>query len=115
LLRVVNQLLTELDGVEGLKGVTVLAATSRPDLIDAALLRPGRLDRLVHCGMPGGSRRCAVGGRGLLFAVCRTKMDAHASHQYTHVSFQSAAPTNQRIITQPTFHNPQTRPTASRS
>jgi peroxin-1 len=50
---VVNQLLTELDGVEGLKGVTVLAATSRPDLIDAALLRPGRLDRLVHCGMPG--------------------------------------------------------------
>lgn len=43
--RVVNQLLTELDGVEGLKGVTVVAATSRPDLIDAALLRPGRLDR----------------------------------------------------------------------
>lgn len=39
--RVVNQLLTELDGVEGLTGVAVLAATSRPDLIDAALLRPG--------------------------------------------------------------------------
>jgi peroxin-1 len=39
--RVVNQLLTELDGVEGLSGVAVLAATSRPDLIDAALLRPG--------------------------------------------------------------------------
>lgn len=51
--RVVNQLLTELDGVEGLKGVAVLAATSRPDLIDAALLRPGRLDRLVYCGVPG--------------------------------------------------------------
>lgn len=41
LCRVVNQLLTELDGVEGLTGVAVLAATSRPDLIDAALLRPG--------------------------------------------------------------------------
>jgi hypothetical protein len=41
--RVVNQLLTELDGVEGLSGVAVLAATSRPDLIDAALLRPGEL------------------------------------------------------------------------
>jgi len=40
--RVVNQLLTELDGVEGLTGVAVLAATSRPDLIDAALLRPGK-------------------------------------------------------------------------
>ncbi len=47
-----NQLLTELDGVEGLKGVCVVAATSRPDLIDAALLRPGRLDRLVYCGLP---------------------------------------------------------------
>ena len=39
--RVVNQLLTQMDGVEGLDGVYVLAATSRPDLIDPALLRPG--------------------------------------------------------------------------
>lgn len=39
--RVVNQLLTELDGVEELKGVVVVAATSRPDLIDPALLRSG--------------------------------------------------------------------------
>ena len=45
--RVVNQLLTQLDGVEGLDGVWVLAASSRPDLIDPALLRPGRLDRSV--------------------------------------------------------------------
>ena len=45
--RVVNQFLTELDGVEGLRGVVVLAATSRPDLVDPALLRPGRLDRLL--------------------------------------------------------------------
>ncbi|KAG2501630.1 hypothetical protein HYH03_000135 [Edaphochlamys debaryana] len=50
--RVVNQLLTELDGVEGLRGVVVLGATSRPDMIDAALLRPGRLDRLLFCGPP---------------------------------------------------------------
>ncbi|KAI6040613.1 P-loop containing nucleoside triphosphate hydrolase protein [Pisolithus marmoratus] len=50
--RVVNQLLTEMDGVEGLEGVFVLAATSRPDLIDAALLRPGRLDKSVLCDMP---------------------------------------------------------------
>jgi SpoVK/Ycf46/Vps4 family AAA+-type ATPase len=46
--RVVNQLLTELDGVEGLSGVAVLAATSRPDLIDAALLRPGELCSLTN-------------------------------------------------------------------
>ncbi|XP_006911955.1 peroxisome biogenesis factor 1 [Pteropus alecto] len=50
--RVVNQLLTQLDGVEGLQGVYVLAATSRPDLIDPALLRPGRLDKCVYCSPP---------------------------------------------------------------
>ncbi|XP_027974011.1 peroxisome biogenesis factor 1 isoform X3 [Eumetopias jubatus] len=50
--RVVNQLLTQLDGVEGLQGVYVLAATSRPDLIDPALLRPGRLDKCVYCPPP---------------------------------------------------------------
>ncbi|KAJ3678322.1 hypothetical protein LUZ60_002125 [Juncus effusus] len=50
--RVVNQLLTELDGVETLNGVFVFAATSRPDLLDAALLRPGRFDRLLFCDFP---------------------------------------------------------------
>ncbi|KAH7882751.1 P-loop containing nucleoside triphosphate hydrolase protein [Phlebopus sp. FC_14] len=50
--RVVNQLLTEMDGAEGLEGVYVLAATSRPDLIDSALLRPGRLDKSILCDMP---------------------------------------------------------------
>ena len=50
--RVVNQLLTQIDGVEGLQGVYILAATSRPDLIDPALLRPGRVDKSLYCGMP---------------------------------------------------------------
>ncbi|KAL5597002.1 hypothetical protein BROUX41_006327 [Berkeleyomyces rouxiae] len=50
--RVVNQLLTQMDGAEGLSGVYVLAATSRPDLIDSALLRPGRLDKSLLCGLP---------------------------------------------------------------
>ncbi|KAF5621975.1 peroxisome biosynthesis PAS1 [Fusarium sp. NRRL 52700] len=50
--RVVNQLLTQMDGVEGLSGVYVLAATSRPDLIDPALLRPGRLDKALLCDLP---------------------------------------------------------------
>eukprot|EP00897_Mesotaenium_endlicherianum_P010208 jgi/Mesen1/9215/ME000591S08541 len=58
--RVVNQLLTELDGVEGLSGVFVIAATSRPDLIDAALLRPGRLDRLLLCDFPSCQERCEI-------------------------------------------------------
>jgi SpoVK/Ycf46/Vps4 family AAA+-type ATPase len=61
--RVVNQLLTELDGVGGgaaRQGVAVLAATSRPDLVDAALLRPGRLDRLVSCGFPDEEERLEI-------------------------------------------------------
>ncbi|TGZ78353.1 AAA-domain-containing protein [Ascodesmis nigricans] len=50
--RVVNQMLTQMDGAEGLDGVYVLAATSRPDLIDPALLRPGRLDKSLLCDLP---------------------------------------------------------------
>ena len=44
----INQLLTEMDGFEGNTGVIVLAATNRPDVLDAALLRPGRFDRQVN-------------------------------------------------------------------
>ncbi|WP_254535181.1 CDC48 family AAA ATPase [Halomarina litorea] len=50
--RVVSQLLTELDGLEELEDVVIVAATNRPDLIDSALLRPGRLDRHVHVPVP---------------------------------------------------------------
>ncbi|MFC6952806.1 CDC48 family AAA ATPase [Halorubellus litoreus] len=50
--RVVSQLLTELDGLEALEDVVVIATTNRPDLIDNALLRPGRLDRHVHVPVP---------------------------------------------------------------
>lgn len=59
--RVVNQMLTQMDGAEGLEGVYVLAATSRPDLIDAALLRPGRLDKAILCDMPNLEDRVEVG------------------------------------------------------
>ena len=58
--RVVNQLLTQLDGVEGLEGVYVLAATSRPELIDPALLRPGRFDKSILCGMPTADERQCI-------------------------------------------------------
>ncbi|CAM9721316.1 unnamed protein product, partial [Phaeothamnion confervicola] len=55
--RVLTQLLTELDGIEPLRRVVVVAATNRPDLLDSALLRPGRLDRLVYVPPPDlGSR-----------------------------------------------------------
>lgn len=58
--RVVNQLLTQMDGAEGLSGVYVLAATSRPDLIDPALLRPGRLDKSLLCDMPSHADRADI-------------------------------------------------------
>lgn len=50
--RVISQLLTELDGLEELKDVTVIAATNRPDIIDPALLRPGRFDKLIYIKSP---------------------------------------------------------------
>lgn len=50
--RVLAQILTELDGVESLEGVIIIAATNRPDIIDSALLRPGRIDRLIHVPLP---------------------------------------------------------------
>lgn len=50
--RVVNQLLTEMDGVEDRKGVFIMAASNRPDMIDPAVLRPGRLDRTLYVGLP---------------------------------------------------------------
>lgn len=50
--RVVSQLLTELDGIQALSGVVVIAATNRADMIDPALLRPGRFDKIVFVPMP---------------------------------------------------------------
>jgi len=64
--RVVAQLLTELDGIEPLRGVAVIGATNRPDLIDPALLRPGRLERHVFVEPPDADAR-----REILVATCR--------------------------------------------
>jgi AAA family ATPase len=50
--RVLTSLLNEMDGIEALKDVTILAATNLPDTIDSALMRPGRLDRLIYVGPP---------------------------------------------------------------
>lgn len=53
-------MLTQLDGAEGLEGVYVLAATSRPDLVDPALLRPGRLDKSLLCDIPTIEERVSI-------------------------------------------------------
>jgi transitional endoplasmic reticulum ATPase len=58
--RVVAALLTELDGVEPLRDVIVVGATNRPELIDPALLRPGRLERIIYVPPPDGEARAAI-------------------------------------------------------
>lgn len=55
--RVVSQLLLEMDGIAPVKQVVVVAATNRPDIIDPALMRPGRLDRLLYVGPPDAGAR----------------------------------------------------------
>jgi len=58
--RVMNQLLTEMDGVGAKKNVFVIGATNRPDIIDPALMRPGRLDQLIYIPMPDTDSRLSV-------------------------------------------------------
>ncbi|MDX1533099.1 MAG: AAA family ATPase, partial [Nitrosopumilaceae archaeon] len=58
--RVVSQLLTELDGMENLHGVVVLAATNRADMIDPALLRPGRFDKIIQIPLPDKESRKSI-------------------------------------------------------
>ncbi|KAM9612877.1 nuclear valosin-containing protein-like isoform 1-T1 [Trichechus inunguis] len=58
--RVVNQLLTEMDGLETRQQVFIMAATNRPDIIDPAILRPGRLDKTLFVGLPPAADRLAI-------------------------------------------------------
>ncbi|MGB3571990.1 MAG: ATP-dependent zinc metalloprotease FtsH, partial [Phormidesmis sp.] len=55
-----NQLLTEMDGFEGNSGIIIIAATNRPDVLDSALLRPGRFDRQVTVDLPGFKGRLGI-------------------------------------------------------
>ncbi len=75
-----NQLLTQLDGVEGRESVFVLAVSSRPDLIDPALLRPGRLDRLVFVGLPDEKSRIEV-----------LRLASTGAHQHSNVNLELVA------------------------
>ncbi|KAF8840933.1 ribosome biogenesis ATPase RIX7 [Paxillus ammoniavirescens] len=58
--RVVNTLLTELDGLDSRKSVYVIAATNRPDMIDPAMVRPGRLDKLLYVDLPSAEERAEI-------------------------------------------------------
>jgi transitional endoplasmic reticulum ATPase len=58
--RVLSTILTELDGITSCRGVVVIGATNRVDLLDDALLRPGRFDEIVQVGLPGAAERCQI-------------------------------------------------------
>jgi len=58
--RIVNQLLAEMDGIENLKNVVVIAATNRPDILDPALLRPGRFEKLIYVPPPDKKARLEI-------------------------------------------------------
>ena len=66
--RIVNQILTEMDGIQILKGVVVIGATNRPDILDPALLRPGRFDRVIYVPPPD------VEGRYQIFQIHTREM-----------------------------------------
>ncbi|VDK67319.1 unnamed protein product [Anisakis simplex] len=58
--RVINQILTEMDGMSNKKNVFIIGATNRPDIIDSAILRPGRLDQLIYIPLPDESSRLQI-------------------------------------------------------
>jgi len=58
--RVINQILTEMDGMGSKKNVFIIGATNRPDIIDSAILRPGRLDQLIYIPLPDEKSREAI-------------------------------------------------------
>ncbi|MCR4284672.1 MAG: AAA family ATPase, partial [archaeon] len=57
---VLNQLLSEMDGIEDLANVIVIGATNRPDMLDSALMRPGRFDRIVYVNVPDEAGRLKI-------------------------------------------------------
>ena len=75
-----NQLLTEMDGFDGTKGVVILAATNRPESLDSALLRPGRFDRRIPVQLPDLQGRIAI-----------LKVHAKDVHMSGHIDFTSIA------------------------
>lgn len=58
--RVINQILTEMDGMSSKKNVFIIGATNRPDIIDPAILRPGRLDQLIYIPLPDEKSRISI-------------------------------------------------------
>jgi len=82
--RVLNQLLTEMDGMTAKKTVFIIGATNRPDIIDPALLRPGRLDQLIYIPLPDRSSRLQIFKACLRKSPISKDVDLAALASYTH-------------------------------
>jgi len=76
--RVMNQLLTEMDGVTAQKLVFFIGATNRPDILDPALMRPGRLDSLIYIGLPDFESRISI----LKATLRKSPMDPDVDYEW---------------------------------
>ncbi|KAL3677464.1 hypothetical protein R1sor_027412 [Riccia sorocarpa] len=81
--RVLNQLLTEMDGMNAKKTVFIIGATNRPDIIDSALLRPGRLDQLIYIPLPDEASRLRIFQACLRKSPIAKEVDLEALARYT--------------------------------
>jgi len=81
--RVLNQLLTEMDGMGAKKTVFIIGATNRPDIIDSALLRPGRLDQLIYIPLPDEPSRLAIFKSNLRKSPLAEEVDLNLLARYT--------------------------------
>ncbi|CAG8548777.1 12901_t:CDS:2 [Cetraspora pellucida] len=78
--RVLNQILTEMDDINAKKNVFIIGATNRPDQIDPALLRPGRLDQLIYIPLPDESSRLSILKATLRKSPVSDKVEKHLSY-----------------------------------
>ena len=81
--RVMNQLLTEMDGVNAKKSVFFIGATNRPDILDEALIRPGRLDQLIYIPLPDEASRFSILKADLRKCPIAANVDLHYIAQLT--------------------------------
>jgi len=82
--RVINQLLTEMDGMTSKKNVFIIGATNRPDIIDSAILRPGRLDQLIYIPLPDQPSRMCILKSVLRKSPVAKDVDLDFISQHTH-------------------------------
>ena len=82
--RVLNQILTEMDGMNSKKNVFIIGATNRPDQIDSALLRPGRLDQLIYIPLPDEPSRLSILKAALRKSPVSQDVDLTFLAKHTH-------------------------------